>query len=206
VPTLNALQIAERLGLQLEKLQRGQEVAIRDLRALLTSQQHAEMDVAWKHQQALRKRTRARTEEQQQAQGWRTKRQVQISAVQQALAEYDANVLEDVNKLLQDKELRQAKIFLREFFNAHKDGKDFWSAWVWANNELVRAGLNRVDGQTSNLVSSRDKEVREMEEQILEQILEQIRSKMTAQEREQLREQDDLALEYDKSSNKKKRN
>jgi len=181
VPKLNALQIAERLRSQLEKLESGKEVAIRDLRALLTTQQIVQMDEDWQQQQVLREQLKARTEEEQRAQGWKTKREVQINAVQVALSEYSGNELEELNKLLQDKEVRQAKILLREFFNARKEGKEYSSACAIANNELVRAGLPRVDGQRTEYMSKRDKEVREMEEQILAKIY----SEMTEEEREQ---------------------
>jgi hypothetical protein len=195
VPKLNALQIADRLKFQLEKLESGKEVAVRDLHALLTTQQIVQMDEDWQQQQVLRKQLRARTEEEQRAQGWKTKREVQINAVQVALSEYSGNELEELNKLLHDKEVRQAKIYLREFFNARKEGKEYSSACAIANNELVRAGLPRVDGQRTGFISKRDKEVREMEEQILERI----RSEMTPEEREQ----QELMAEMDKSGNKR---
>jgi hypothetical protein len=181
VPKLNALQIAERLRSQLEKLESGKEVAIRDLRALLTTQQTVQMDDAWQQQQVLREQLKAQTEEEQREQGWKTKREVQINAVQVALSEYSGNELEELNKLLQDKEVRQAKILLRAFSNAQDDGKEFWSAWTIANNQLVRARLSRVDGKRTKYMSKRDKEVREMEEQILAKIY----SEMTVEEREQ---------------------
>jgi hypothetical protein len=120
---------------------------------------------------------------------------VQINAVQVALSEYSGNELEELNKLLHDKEVRQAKIYLREFFNTRKEGKEYSSACAIANNELVRAGLPRVDGQRTGFISKRDKEVREMEEQILERI----RSEMTPEEREQ----QELMAEMDKSGNKR---
>lgn len=194
MPKLDALQTADRLRKQLAKLLGREEVAIRDLRALLTTQQTAAMDAAWQQQQALRKQKRARTEEEQRALGWKTKREIQIEAVTLALSEYDENVLEELEKQLKSKEVRQADIFLREFFSARKEGKEFWSAWSWANNELVRAGLTRIDGQVTQHLSERDREVREMEEQIQARI----RSEMTQEEREQ----DEMLREWEKTGNK----
>lgn len=194
MPKLDALQTADRLRKQLAKLVGGEEVAIRDLRALLTTQQAAAMDAAWQQQQALRKQKRARTEEEQRALGWKTKREIQIEAVTLALCEYDENVLEELEKQLKSKEVRRADIFLREFFSTRKEGKEFWSAWSWANNELVRAGLTRIDGQVTQHLSERDKQVREMEKQIQARI----RSEMTQEEREQ----DELLREWEKAGNK----
>ena len=170
-------------------------MAIRDLRALLTTQQTAAMDAAWQQQQELRNKKRARNEEEQHALGWKTKREIQIDVVKQALSEYEGNELEVLKKQLEGKTVKQSNIFLREFFSARKGGKEFWSAWSWANNELVRAGLPRIDTQVVNHVSKRDREVREMEEQILARI----RSEMTDEEREQ----DDMLRKCEKTSNKR---
>ena len=170
MPKLDALQTAERLQKQLDRLRLGEEVAVRDLRALLTEQQRNELDTAWLEQQQLRKQKRARTDVEQRALGWKTKREIQIHVVQVALAEIEKNELSVLESKLADKEVRQAKIFLREFSTARKNGKDYRSACLWANNELVRSGLKRIDGQETRGLSKRDKEVREMEERILTRI------------------------------------
>lgn len=195
MPKLDALQTAERLRRQLDKLLHDEEIAIRDLRALLTAQQNEAMDAAWQEQQLLRKLKRVRTIEEQRTLGWKTKRDIQIEVVKRVLSEYEENELEELKNQLKDKEVRQSKIFLSEFFGARKEGREFWSAWSLANNELVRAGLPRIDGQVTQHLSKRDKEVREMEAQILERI----RSEMTEEEREQ----DDLLRECEKKGNKK---
>lgn len=195
MPKLDALQTADRLRRQLDKLLGEEDVAVRDLRALLTTQQTAAMDAAWQQQQALRKQKRARTEEEQRALGWKTKREIQIEVIKQVLSEYEENELEELKKQLEGKTVKQSNIFLREFFSARKGGKEFWSAWSWANNELVRADLPRVDTQVVNHVSLRDREVREMEDQILARI----RSEMTEEEREQ----DDMLRKCEKTGNKR---
>lgn len=195
MPKLDALQIADRLHKQLDKLLGGEDIAIRDLRALLTTQQITVMDAAWQQQQKLRNNKRARTEEEQRTLGWKTKREIQIEVVKQVLLEYEENELEEYKKQLTNAELRQSNIFLREFSAARTSGKEFWSAWSWANNELVRANLPRIDTQVINRVSLRDREVREMEDQILARI----RSEMTEEEREQ----DDMLRECKKNSNKR---
>jgi hypothetical protein len=63
MPKLDGTHIAERLKGRLEELQQGKEVAARDLRALLTTEQAVAMDAAWAEQQELRKQKRARTKE-----------------------------------------------------------------------------------------------------------------------------------------------
>lgn len=195
MPKLDALQTADRLRRQLDKLLGEEDVAVRDLRALLTTQQTAAMDAAWQQQQALRKQKRARTEEEQRALGWKTKREIQIEVVKQVLSEYEENELEELKNQLEGKTVKQSNIFLREFSAARTSGKEFWSAWSWANNELVRSNLPRIDTQVINRVSLRDREVREMEDQILARI----RSEMTEEEREQ----DDMLRECEKTSNKR---
>ena len=93
MPKLDGTQIAERLQGRLEELRRGEDVAARDLRALLTTEQQAAMDAAWAEQQVLRKQKRARTKEEEAALGWKTKRDIHIAALDSALREaQDAEV------------------------------------------------------------------------------------------------------------------
>lgn len=162
MPKLDALQTAERLQRLLDKLLLDEQVASRDLRALLTQQQGEAIDTAWYEQQLLRAQKRTAD--------WKTKRQIQIEVVKTVLAEYEENELSVLETKLAEKELQQAKIFLREFFSAKQQGKNHSSAWRWANNELVRAGMKRIDEQTTQHMNTRDKEVRQMEELILARI------------------------------------
>ncbi len=53
MPVLDATHIAERLSERLEKLRSGEEVAKREIEALLSDEQVAAMNVAWEAQQAL---------------------------------------------------------------------------------------------------------------------------------------------------------
>ena len=196
MPKLDALQTADRLQKQLDKLIEGEEVAKRDLLALLSKEQAIELEKAWQQQQVLRSHKRARTDEEQKALGWQTKREVQIEVLKKIVTNNSKNEVEDLKNLLKHKELRQAKIFMKKFSKARANQKNFWSAWAYANNELVRAGLSRVDGQRTEYMSKRDKEVREMEEQILAKIY----SEMTEEEREQY----DMLNEIPKSDKKRR--
>ncbi len=53
MPKLDGTHIAERLQGRLDEMQRGEDIAARDLRAVLTDEQVAAMDAAWAEQQAL---------------------------------------------------------------------------------------------------------------------------------------------------------
>jgi hypothetical protein len=145
MPKLDATHIAERLRTRLAELQAGAEVAAKDVRALLTSQQTAAMEAAWTEQQALRKTARARTDAEQQAAGWKTKREIRIAAFQQAIAESNKNILTELQKMQDQAEIRQAKIYLNALGKALDEGYDNEKAKSIANNELTRAGLNRMD-------------------------------------------------------------
>jgi hypothetical protein len=195
MPKLDGTHIAERLNERLEKLRNGEEVAKREIEALLTDEQVAAMNAAWEAQQALRKQKRARTKEEEIALGWKTKREIQIEAYERAVAQADTAMLETLEELQHKASVRQAKIYLDSYFKATKDGKTPDVARNLANNDLTRAGLKRVDGQVVGHQSKRDREVWEMEQQILGRI----RSEMTPEELEQL----ELAEEHEKALREK---
>lgn len=85
MPKLDATHIAERLRSRLADLEAGAEVAAKDIRALLTKEQQAAMEAAWAEQQELRKIATARTDEEKQALGWKTKRDIHTEAYKQAI-------------------------------------------------------------------------------------------------------------------------
>lgn len=195
MPKLDGTHIAERLNERLEKLRSGEEVAKREIEALLTDEQVAAMNAAWEAQQELRKQKRARTKEEEAAMGWKTKREIQIEAYERAIAQADAAMFATLEGLQRKAEVRQARIYLDSYFKATKEGKTPDVARNLANNDLTRAGLKRVDGQVVGYQSKRDRDVWEMEQQILERI----RSEMTPEELEQL----ELAEEHEKALREK---
>jgi hypothetical protein len=195
MPKLDGTHIAERLNERLEKLRNGEEVAKREIEALLTDEQVAAMNAAWEAQQALRKQKRARTKEEEIALGWKTKREIQIEAYERAVAQADTAMLETLEELQHKASVRQAKIYLDSYFKATKEGKTPDVARNLANNDLTRAGLKRIDGQVVGHQSKRDREVWEMEQQILGRI----RSEMTPEELEQL----ELVEEHEKALREK---
>lgn len=184
MPKLNTLQIEDRINDYNRRMKNGEEVAIRDIKAILTwvdTSLIQWMDIEWDEQQKLRRTRRARTEEEKAALGYKTKRDIQVEALKKASDIVSERLLNDIENELKAKELRQARVFLKSFFDARDEGKEWWSAWAWANNELTRAGLPRVDGQVRNTVSKRDREVREIEDALMAKF----REEMTDEEREQ---------------------
>jgi len=102
--------------------------------------------------------------------------------LKRALAQAATTELDAWKKKLHDAEVRGARIYLGAFAEARKAGKTTHAAHTWANNELTRAGLSRLDGRVVGDRSARDKAVREMEEKILQRA----RSEMTPDELEQI--------------------
>jgi len=170
MPKLNNIQIAERLQKRIEQLERGEEIAAKDVKALLTDEQMKKLDAAWHEQELLRKGKRAVTEEQKQELGWKSKREVRLEAFTQALAELDGNVLQTYKNLQDQAHVRQSRIFLDTYFDARKNNVDKFQAAGRANNALTRAGLARIDGASVNQISKRDKEIHEMEECLKKQL------------------------------------
>lgn len=201
MPKLDGTQIADRLQGRLEEMRRGEEVAARDLRALLTAEQQAAMDAAWAEQQELRRKKRARTKEEEVALGWKSKRDIHIDALIAALKEALANELAAWEKRLHDAEVRQGRVFFDELKKQTDAGVDMQTAKTRANNALTRAGLRRLDGQLIGTqgLSPRDREIRAMEDAILQKA----ESEMDDYEREQL----ELLREHEKAvlENRKKR-
>lgn len=201
MPKLDGTQIADRLQGRLEEMRRGQEVAARDLRALLTEEQQAAMDAAWAEQQELRKKKRARTKEEEIALGWKSKRDIHIDALIAALREAHENELAAWEKRLLDAEVRQGRVFFDELSEQLDAGVDMQTAKTRANNALTRAGLRRLDGQQIGMqgLTERDREIRAMEDAIQQKA----ESEMDDYEREQL----ELLREHEKAvlENRKKR-
>jgi hypothetical protein len=193
MPKLDGTQIAERLKGRLEELQRGEDVAARDLRALLTSEQAAAMDASWAEQQVLRKKKRARSKAEEITLGWKSKRDIHIDALQSALHDAQNAELAAWEKRSLDAELGQGRVFFDELNKQAAAGLDIRTAKTRANNALTRAGLRRLDSGligTAGL-TKRDKEIRAMEDALLEKAV----SEMDNYEREQC----DLAEEHEKA-------
>jgi hypothetical protein len=199
MPKLDATHIAERLRTRLADLEAGKEVAAKDIRALLTPEQIAAMEAAWTEQQKLRKVATARTDEEKQALGWKTKRDIHIEAYKQAIADSSKNLASELRKMQEQADIRQFRIYMDTLIKAEEDGYTKEQAKSMANNALTRAGLRRMDGAIVGTVGlrPRDREIRRLEDEIKAHI----RKNMTDEEREQA----DLLEEYEKSNQKNRR-
>lgn len=154
MPKLDATHIADRLRKRLAELEAGAEVAAKDIRALLTPEQTAAMEAAWAEQQQLRKIKRAKTEEEKQQLGWKTKREIQIAAFQQAVADSDNSIQAELQKMQEQAEIRQARIYFETLQKALDEGRDKAQAKSMANNALTSADLQRIDF-LENLIKNR---------------------------------------------------
>jgi hypothetical protein len=201
MPKLDGTHITERLKRRLEELRRGEDVAARDLRALLTSEQEAAMDAAWAEQQESKKNKRARTKADKAAFGWKSKRDTQIEALEAALREAQDGELAAWEMRQHDAEVRQGQVFFNELGKQLDDGIEMRTAKIRANNALTRAGLKRLDRQSigTQSLTTRDREIRAMEDAILQRE----ENKFDDCKREQI----ELRKELEKAAaeNKKKR-
>ena len=147
MPKLNGIHIFERLRERLEQLEAGEEIAAKEIRSLLTPEQQQELDDAWKEQQELRKGKRARTAEEEKELGWKTKREVRIEVFKRALKAADEGVDKEFDRLQTEATKRQMRIYFDALAEAKRLGKDETEAKNYANNELTRAGIRRMDYQ-----------------------------------------------------------
>ena len=172
----------ERIQKRIHQLELGEEIAAKDIKALLNAEQQQQLFDALAAQVELKKSKRVHTEEEKQALGWKSIREVRLDVLRAALNASNDGLLADYECRLNEKEVRQANIYLREYSEARKANKDIFAAQGAASNALTRAALPRVDGQDVNSMSKRDREVFALEAQLKERI----RSQMTAEELQQL--------------------
>ena len=184
MPKLDGTHLPQRLKERLADLKAGKEVAVRDVKALLSDEQNTAMDMAWAEQQALRKVKRARTKDEERELGWKTKREIYIDAYEKAFKEADDGVLKEFERLQREAVKRQMRIYFETLDKALKEGKEKRVAENLANNALASAKLNRLDGQkiVAAGLTRRDREIREMEDALRDSF----KKNMTADELEQL--------------------
>ena len=201
MPKLDGTHIADRLKGRLDELMRGEEVAARDMKSLLSAKQTAAMDAAWAKQQALRKKKRARNKAEEVALGWKTKRDIHIEALTQALYAAQKSELAAWRKKMHDADVRQGRVYMDELSKQMAAGVDAATAKTRANNALTRSGLKRLDGAMIGTqgLNKRDREIRDLEDAIQQKN----ESELDDYEREQL----ELLREHEKAvlENRKKR-
>jgi len=145
MPKLNGIQILERLMERLAQLEAGVEIAAKEIRSLLTPEQQQELESAWEEQQRLRIGKRARTEEEEKALGWKSKREVRIEVFKRAVSAAGSNLDSALKKREAELARRQLRIYFEALDEAKDKGKDATEAKNYANNELTRARLQRMD-------------------------------------------------------------
>jgi hypothetical protein len=145
MPKLNTDVLIQRLEGRIAELEAGAEIAKKDILALLTEAQQQALNNELAEQVELKKTKRARTEEEKKALGWKTIREIRLGVLRNALAEANAGLLADYERRQRAAEVRQTRIYFEALKKAETEGKDLQAAKIWANNELTRAGLRRMD-------------------------------------------------------------
>ncbi|HEY8099913.1 MAG TPA: hypothetical protein VIF82_04115 [Burkholderiaceae bacterium] len=179
---LDDTHTSRRLQRRISELEAGDEIAKRDIYAVLNEQQQHELESELESLQALKKQSKARTAEDKKALGWKTIREVRIEVLKRALAQAEAKDLDALKAKQDDAEVRRARIYMEAFYEARKAGKSTNVAHTWANNQLTRAGLNRMDCQVDGVTDARAKAILELDELNRQKA----KSEMTADELEQL--------------------
>jgi hypothetical protein len=170
MPKLNNTQVADRLRKRIQQLQQGEEISAKDVQALLTQEQIKKLNSAWLYQQQLRKGKRAITQEQQRALGWKSKREVRLEILEQALEETNINMLQTMQQLQQQRQVQQTRIYFNQYGAAVDAGHSSIQAKSIANRALTQSHLPRMDGVDTRYKSKRDKEIEE-QEQLLKRML-----------------------------------
>lgn len=167
MPKLDGTHLVERLQRRIAELEAGKELAARDVAALLTPEQSQQLTDAWAAQQRLRQLKPARTKSEQQKLGWRSKKEVRLDVLKNALSEAKGNEVPAWKAKVANVDVRQGRTYFEAYGKARDAGKSIEAARTFANNELTRAGLRRLDGIGVRRLSKRDQEIRDLEEFLL---------------------------------------
>ena len=100
MPKLNTEQLMERLERRIHQLELGEEIAAKDIKALLSAEQQQQLVDALAAQVALKKNKRARTDAEKQALGWKSIREVRLDVLRSALHAAKDGLLEDYQRRL----------------------------------------------------------------------------------------------------------
>lgn len=157
MPKLDGTHMVERLAKRIAELEAGEEVAAKDIRALLTDEQQQNLNNAWAAQEQLRLAKKARTDDEKKALGWKTKREVRLEIFREALSDAKSCELDAWRMKLKKADVRQSIIYFDALNEAEKAGKDKQAAQTFANNELTRARLKRMDDLMAAAAGKRDR-------------------------------------------------
>ena len=171
MPKINNAHRLERLRERIKQIENDVEVDIRDINNLLTKEQQQLLKDLWTDEQANRKDKSYKKEQ------WQSKKDIRLRVLRDVVQQLDDNLLEEIKKLQREREVKAARVFMDAFVDAKKNNQNALSK---ANIALQRAGFKPID-RTVHSISKRDKEVRDLEEQLLKQF----EAEMTEEEREQ---------------------
>ncbi len=161
MPKLDITHKISRVQARIVKLERGDAIEARDINALLTKAQQQQLKMAWKAQQALRKTHQTKASAEADGLIWKTIREVRLDIYKQAFAQLESELVDGMTALADKAEIRSARVFMKAWATAEKDGGN---GWADGNSALSCAGLNRLDHRSGNAGSKRDEEVYEMED------------------------------------------
>lgn len=168
MPKINATHLTERLQDHIAKMERGKEVEAKKDKTLLSNEWQQALKDALQAQKALKKsHKRPKTQAEKDALGWKEIREVRLEIYRQALGELKDDMHLHIRKLQQQREAKAARVFMDAWSQAGKDGKDSLAAKVASNIALTRAGFGRPQSMG---LTRRDREVQQMEEDILKQL------------------------------------
>lgn len=170
MPRLDDTHLIECLTRQIDRLTEGKDIILRDIKAALSPISWAQVEADWKQQKLLREGKRVRTDEERAANGVLSKRDLYLSALKADLKRARDDAGAAWAKKMQDANVRQARIYFDALNQAEKEGKTEQSAMNFANNELTRAGLRRMDREVTNHKIRRDVEVQKMEDELRERL------------------------------------
>jgi len=179
MPKLDKTHLTSRLLEQIERLRQGNTLVVRDVKVLLTPEQLNDVEQAWEAQKSLRTAKRPRSDAERLKLGIKDKRESYIEALESALEVAKAGNASALKEELKRATVRQTRVYFDALNKAEEQGKTGQSAKSFANNELTRAGLRRMDGSDRFYKSKRDAEVNEME-RVLE---ERLNAQLTDEER-----------------------
>lgn len=180
MPKLNSTHLSSRILTQIQRLKENEPLNLRNIKAVLTPEQHAAAEAVWIEQKTIHRGKRPRNEEHRKELGIRNKREIYIEALQGALEDAKGNTAQFFDQAQVAAAKRQIEIYTDAVKKALEQGKSIEVARNYANNELTRAGLNRLDRGRVGL-NKRDREVNDVEDTLKARI----RDDMTKEELEQ---------------------
>lgn len=173
---MDAIKRLGRLQRRIKELEAGKAIDADRINALLSEARQKEFDKEWQHQKQLRKKKKPAGLNS----GWKTKREIRLELLRTTLAELEDNLVAELEKEQEAKQVRAARVFMDAYCAAEEKGKNAWAA---ANAELQRNGFDREDALRRRGRVIRDVEVREMEELLRKRY----KAMLTEEELEQLR-------------------